>query len=287
MPSKHKTTSKEFEVKVKDWGKRLWSAIFKDGKYGEVHEVLFRDFNKLRDEGQAFDDIITKVTIINHIAPIYDHIASQGYNTRIHYHPLKLAVTNFCKGKPVDDWKAPPDQESPSPSPRLPPSPLPPTRIKVSQSKKRSKKPAISEDRVPSEADESDKELPKPQQVESSKPRKPTDATKSYNADSEAKSLPNTEGMDLCPTKCEKCESRKHGCHVNPKATKAAAACFECNHWRLKCSLAAGRTIAAKKGEDEEEVVMKDQAPKRRKKPTQVPAGQPGQLTSKPILIFC
>ncbi|KAF8814961.1 hypothetical protein BYT27DRAFT_7219071 [Phlegmacium glaucopus] len=40
---------------------------------------------------------------------------------------------------------------------------------------------------------------------------------------------------------CVMCIQRGHICHHNPKATNLLAACFECNHWKLKCSLAAPR----------------------------------------------
>jgi hypothetical protein len=138
---------------------------------------------------------------------------------------------------------------------------------------KKKKKAVISDELIRSEhEDESDKESVKTREAESAKARKPlTD---------EVKSLPATDGMEQNITKCLLCVQRKHGCHVNPKATKkAAAACFECNHWRIKCSLTPAR---AKKVEDEEEV-SKEQVPKRRKKPTQVPAGQPGQLNGESI----
>jgi len=236
------------------------------------------------------------MTLVNHVAPIYDHIASQGYNAQTHFLPLRDAVTNFCEGKPVSPWKGPPDQFSRSPSPHLSASSRPPSPRAGSSKKTHA---ANSEEFVPSEHDESEKDLPNP---ESAKPRKATaDVTKSINAEGESKSLPNTEGMELCPKKCLKCESRKHGCHINPKATKAAAACFECNHWRLKCSLSATRANAkkgeeeaptranaAKKGEDEEEGALKEQAPpppppRRRRKPIQVPAAQP---TGEPIFYF-
>ena len=84
-----------------------------------------------------------------------------------------------------------------------------------------------------------------------------------------AKSLPLTDGLEPSPTKCTICERRGRVCHVNPKATKAAAACFECNHWRLKCSLAPSRANTAKRSEftvselseDEEAAASKEQSP--------------------------
>ena len=92
MPPKPKTTPKDYDAKVIDWAKRLWSAISNEVKYREVHKDFFKEFNKLRDEAQAMD--VTKVTMLNHVAPIYDHIASQGYTALIHYQPLREAVAN-------------------------------------------------------------------------------------------------------------------------------------------------------------------------------------------------
>ena len=196
--------------------------------------------------------------MVDHVTPIYNHIALQGYKAHIHYLPLKKAVANFCEGKPVADWKAPPDELSSS-SPSPPPSPPPkvneePPR-KSGSTKKKDKAKAAGSDELVRSDDDSDKET--------TKPRKPTDPK-----------LPTTAGMEASPTKCTLCEQRGHVCHVNPKATKAAAACFECNHWRLKCSLAPTR---GKKGDapaEEEEEVAPVITVKRRKKLTQVPAGQ-------------
>jgi hypothetical protein len=304
MSLKTKTTSpKDYEEKLKDWARRLWIAISNEGKYREVHEDFFKEFNNLRDEGQGITTWV--MTLINHVAPIYDHIASQSYTSHIHYKPLRDAVTNFCEGKPVTDWKGPADQFSRTPSPHLPSRP--PSLAGPSKKKTHA---AILEGFVLSERDESEKELPKHESVKVKQRKAATDATKSHNAEGvDTKSLPNTEGMERCPTKCSKCATRKHGCHVNPKATKAAAACFECNHWRLKCSLAATRANAkkgedeaptranAKKGEDEaptranaakaDDEEEAAPPPKRRKKPTQVPAGQPGpSTTGEPIFHF-
>ena len=271
MPPKPKTTTIDPKERLRNWARNLWDAISNEGKYRAVHEDFFKEFNNLRDEGR--DTWV--MTLINYVAPIYDHIASQGYNAEIHYRPLKDAVTNFCEGRPGSPWEGPPDQISRTPSPCLPSSPP--------AGPSRKTHAANPDEYVPSDHDESAPESPK----ESVKPRKVTNAE-----GVESKSLPNTDGMERCPVKCSKCLSRKHGCHINPKATKSIAACFECNHWRLKCSLAANhanakkgeeeappRATAAKKGEEEapneEEVAVKVPAPRRRKKPVQVPAAQP------------
>ena len=255
MPSKPKMTASEYEAKLKDWATRLWTAISNEGRYSDHHDGLYKEFNELRDENRGNS---AWMSLINHVAPIYDHIASQGYKAQIHYKPLREAVNNYCEGKSVFHWKGPPDQFSRSPSPVL---------------------PASSGRQTPHSEndDESEKERPKAEAVKTRKA--PTVVTKPAEG-ADSKSLPSTEGMDKCPTKCAKCSSRKHGCHVNPKATKPGAACFECNHWRLKCSISTIRGNAAKKGEDEEEgpsLPTAAPAPRRRytKKPIPVPAAQP------------
>jgi hypothetical protein len=282
MPPKPKTTSKatskpkmtpeDHDVKMTDWARRLWDALSNEGKYNEGHENFFNEFKKLRDEGRAMNLTTWMMTLIDHVAPIYDHVASKGYNSCIHYNPLREAATNFSQGKPVVDWKGPPDPISRSPTPILQPSSPHPQSPPPVQSRKKTHS-AISDQ---SEHDESEKESPNLPDGDPVKPKL---------------TLPSTDGMERCLIKCSKCATRKHGCHVNPKTTKAAAAaCFECNHWRLKCSLAPTRT---KKGEDEEEgplkeQVPKEQVPKRRyyRKPNQVPPGQSGQFTGAPVLTF-
>ena len=291
MPPEPKTTPKDLEKRLKDWTKRLWTAISNEDKYREVHEDFLKEYNYLREDGQGITT--WRMTLVSHVAPIYDHIASQSYNSHIHYQPLRNAVVNFCEGKPVFDWKGPPVQFRQTPSPLLPPSPRPQSPRTASSKKKTHA--AILEEFIQSEHDESEseKELPNPESVKTGKAT--TGVTKSLNA-ANTKSLPNTEEMEKCPTKCSKCASRKHGCHVNPKATKVGAACFECNHWRIKCSLAATnakkgedkaptRADAANKDEDEEEG-LRFGPPKQRRKPIQAPAGQPGPSTGEPIFDF-
>ena len=110
---------------------------------------------------------------------------------------------------------------------------------------------------------------------------------KNLKAWARVKSLAAADGLGESPTICTMCKHRGHVCHVNPKATKkATAACFECNHWRLKCSLSPSR---GKKGEalpeqnDEEIAASKEQSPtgkqrerKRLNRP-EIPASSSGQ----------
>lgn len=89
-----------------NWSKRLWSAVEKDpATYKESHKDLFKEFEKLHDAAKGRDS--TNVTVLNHITPIYNHITSQGYQSHIHFMPLKEAMSNYCKRKPVVDWKCP------------------------------------------------------------------------------------------------------------------------------------------------------------------------------------
>jgi hypothetical protein len=254
MPAKPsiKTTAASLEAhdaKVTNWAKRLWAAFADEATYSSEHEVFFKEFEKLRNvaEGRAS----TKVTMLDHVAPIYNHITSHGYDSHIHDSPLEKAVINYCEHKPVADWKGPSIQ---SRSPSLVPDASPPPNHRIVVTKKKGKA-KISDEVVRSEHEDSE--------GESAKPRKP---------------LPNTDGMELNVTKCALCTQRGHLCHVNPKALKAAA-CFECNHWRVKCSLTPPGPSRTKKSEPANPPVEEDvAATKRRRKPTQVPAGQPGQF---------
>lgn len=204
----HKTPEswQAHDTQVTEWAKRLWRAIPNEATYREGHEDFFKEFKKLSEAAQGRD----RVSMLNHIAPIYNHIASQGYQAHIHHLPLKEAVCNFCERKPVADWKGPPNQFSRS--------------------------------------DRNDSD------VESAKPRMP---------------LPCTNRMALNSIKCTTCEQRSHACHVNPKTIKALAACFECHHWRVKCSLSPARI---RKGQAAVELNAKQEeeiAPKRYRKSTQ------------------
>lgn len=106
-------------------------------QYSKVHEGFFKEFKKIRDEAQALDH--TALTMVNHVAPIYNHIASHGYKADIHYSPLREAICNYCTGKHVADWKAPPDELSwsSSPSPSLLPSPRPQKPLRKSNAMKK------------------------------------------------------------------------------------------------------------------------------------------------------
>ena len=90
MPSSSKvktTTSKaSFDAKVFDWSKKLYSVVSKISSYGEVHEEIFQEFKKISNEGQALG---VTTAMVDHVTPIYNHIALQGYKAHIHYLPLK------------------------------------------------------------------------------------------------------------------------------------------------------------------------------------------------------
>lgn len=111
------------DSQVTKWAKRLWSAI-KEVTYKEAHEDIFKEFEKFRDAAQGRDD--AKVTMLDHVTLIYNHIASHGFQPHIHYQPIKDAVSRFCERKPVADWKGPQEQLSRSPSPNQEPIPSPP-----------------------------------------------------------------------------------------------------------------------------------------------------------------
>ncbi|KAF8798750.1 hypothetical protein BYT27DRAFT_7264614 [Phlegmacium glaucopus] len=248
QPSKAKMGAAEqqkYNTDVVGWAKKLWGAM-KDGSYAPDHQDFFDEFNRLHDTSEGSQS--TKTTMLDHVAPIYDHVASQGYQPDIHYQPLKVAVSNFCTNKPVTKWVGPADQWSRSPSPTLnSPKPMPTPTNKVGKqtmprlkpqelmacivasnagpSKKGKSKAPISEELLLSEDDTffGEPETKAPLLSRASKP------------------LPPTNGMETNSSKCKICSQRGHGCHINPRATNALAACFECNHWKLKCSLAGPR----------------------------------------------
>ncbi|KAF8811431.1 hypothetical protein BYT27DRAFT_7208554 [Phlegmacium glaucopus] len=215
MPSKSTKSSKAqmgaaqqqtHYAEVVGWAKKLWGAI-KDGSYALVHQDLFDEFDRLCDATEGIQS--TRITMLDHVAPIYNHVASQGYQPNVHYQPLKDAVFNFCNNKPVTEWVGPPDQWSRSPSPTLDslkgmPTPMkkvskaaptktipPPSRLKpqdrmacmvAGPSKKGKSKAPISEEFVGLSDDKDfgeEQEEPKaPQQARGSRP------------------LPSTVGMD-------------------------------------------------------------------------------------------
>ncbi|KAF8816822.1 hypothetical protein BYT27DRAFT_7206963 [Phlegmacium glaucopus] len=138
MPSKSTQPSKanmgaaeqqEYNTDVVSWAKKLWGAI-KDGSYAPDHQDFFDEFNRLCDTSEGSQSM--KTTMLDHVALIYDHVASQGYQPDIHYQPLKDAVSNFCTNKPVTKWIGPPNQWSRSPSPTLnslKPMPMPTNKV--------------------------------------------------------------------------------------------------------------------------------------------------------------
>ncbi|KAF8799291.1 hypothetical protein BYT27DRAFT_7217923 [Phlegmacium glaucopus] len=314
MPSKSAKSSKAqmgamqqqtHHAEVVGWAKKLWGAI-KDRSYALAS----------RAPGSRCWTMLPQFTITSH---------RRGYQPNVHYQPLKDAVFNFCSNKPVAEWIGPPDQWSRSPSPTLDslkgmPTPMkkvskaaltktipPPLRLKpqdcvacmvAGPSKKGKLKAPISEELVGLSDDKhfgEEQEEPKAlQQARGSRP------------------LPSTVGMDENIPKCTMCTQRGHICHHNPKATNLLTACFECNHWKLKCLLAAPQvkkqgepaadtsacgkrqadpapdtpTLGKKQAEpahNDDEVEMEIDIPpakqrmSRRKPPTQIPPGQPGQ----------
>ncbi|KAF8800753.1 hypothetical protein BYT27DRAFT_7216767 [Phlegmacium glaucopus] len=227
QPSKAKmgaTEQQNYNTDVVGWAKKLWGAI-KDGSYAPDHQNLFDKFNRLCDASEGSQSM--KTTMLDHVAPIYNHVASQGYQPDIHYQPLKDAVSNFCTNKPVTKWVGPADQWSWSPSPTLnSPKPMPmPTNKQCRTIKKGKSKALISKELLLLEDNTSFGE-PEPKAPLPSWASKP---------------LPPTNGMETNSSKCKICSQCGHGCHVNPRATNALATCFECNHWKLKCSLAGPR----------------------------------------------
>ena len=195
-------------------------------------------------------------------------------------HPCKrLSRTGVCRNR----WsfgKAPPDQQSRSPSPIIPlPTPVPaPRGLKVPSmvpqgNLKPTSKPA------PTKADKGKGRLTG--KGTQAKPP-PTSAELVNDDDNETKprnTLPSTLGMDKHEVKCDRCMHGGHGCHVHPNN---ATACFECNHWKVWCS----RVKVSKTNADPDALLKEDAdatpGPKKKtggnhKKPTAIPAGEAGE----------
>jgi len=209
----------EHDASVLAWAKNLYNGIKAESNYAGGHQSFFEEFDRLRDASKGRGD--TKVTLIDHVSPIYNHVASQGYQPNIHFGPLQAAVFNWCKGGAVVHWQAPPDQFSRTPSPTLAsPAPAPPkppkvarmTVTKAAPTASGSKKKYPSADTVRSDQDKSDEESVRV--VPPSRGRPPP------------RTLPPTLGLATHLTKCMLCDQRGHGCHINPKAPSALSACF-------------------------------------------------------------
>jgi hypothetical protein len=270
------TATQAHDAVVKNWAKRLYEAI-KDGKtYEARHDQFFKEFDELRDAAKVSGS--TKVSMLNHVAPIYNHLASQGYQPGIHFAPLQQAVYNYCQSKPVADWTGPPDQWSRSPSPTVtlqtpnvinPPPPTKSTETLNATDAAPLQKSKATNPRPVSEATNPPPASKKPQAPKSSDvpkiPRMTVTKTvfgtntekaseqsvQSDNEDSEEeanvkpgrqrKSLPSTHGLSLHMNKCYRCDKYGHRCHVNPKTMSIPlSSCFECNFWKTSCS-ATGR----------------------------------------------
>jgi hypothetical protein len=91
--------------------------------------------------------------------------------------------------------------------------------------------------------------------------------------------LPPTDHLKKNDPKCERCASMPRDCHANPNVTSATAACFECNFWKVRCSRVSG--AEKQDGEaalkDDPDAPIRPKKSRSRKKPTTVPAGEPGQ----------
>ena len=284
---------------VLDWSKRMWNAVQVTEDYEPSHKTLFDEFDHLRDQAKSSGDPLLQDhrSLLRHVAAIYNHTASQGYQPTIHLAPLRQAVHNWCLERPVEHWKAPPDQQSRSPSPAMPPPTpaVPPPAVPPSAPRglkvpamvpqgnfKPTSKPAPTT---------TDKGKGKPTGKVSRAKQPPTSAELVNDEDETEtktrKSLPTTWGMEKHLEKCERCVHGSHGCHVHSNAT----ACFECHWWKVKCSrVKVNKTEAdpsASLGEDPDATpAPKKRTAANRKKPTAVPAGEAGEYGEFRSIIF-
>jgi hypothetical protein len=268
--------------------KEVWTAVQKESAYPPQHNHLFEKFNELRDAIKSTDDprLQDHRCLVNHVAPIYNHTASQGYQPLIHYRPLADAVSAWCLKKPVKHWDAPPDQWSPSASPAIPPRPITPPQPPKPTTPPRPKPRIVSR---PAPASSSTVPNPAPTKTPTPKPA----PTKPEKGKAKAKTHISPEFVDSdsdvakarpTPTEkwnplCDRCKVLKQPCHIYPGRTKDNSACFECNFRKVHCPQIKD---AVSGGVEDVMDVVKDvpEAPKKkaRKRPTAVPRGEPGQL---------
>ena len=258
----------EHDASVLTWAKSLYDGIKVESTYAGGHQGFFEEFDRLRDASKARGD--TTVTLIDHVSPIYNHVASQGYQPNIHFGPLQAAVYNWCKRGDLVHWQAPPDQPSRTPTPTLAsPKPAPPPSSKPPQppaSSKPRQSPASSRPPQPPTSSRdpkvarmtiskvaptasgsktvSKKKYPSAETVRSDQDESDEESVRAVprpppRGRQPPRALPPTLGLETHITKCMLCDQRGHGCHINPKATTALATCFKCHHWKLGCSLAA------------------------------------------------
>ena len=104
--TQHVASSKDGNLvkTVTNWSKEVWSAVQGTEDYETRHDTLFQEFDHLQDQARSSRDPLLQDhwCLLLHVAPIYNHTASQGYQPTIHLEPLRKAVTNWCLSKPVE-----------------------------------------------------------------------------------------------------------------------------------------------------------------------------------------
>jgi hypothetical protein len=294
---------------VSSWAKEVWAAIQKANEYTHLHDVLFKRFDHLRDAIKSSRNPILHDhrCLINHVASIYNNTASQGYQPTIHYEPLCKAVQNWCYQQQVSHWEAPPDQHSRSASPVLPPDPgldRSPNRAADSEpppaadpgTKRAAKPPAAARPPSMTVTPGPPGTYPpfktattKGKGKQTAKVSRPKPISPEFVQDDEDEvkpappptTLPPVGHLDEHHPGCVRCGRNQRSCHVNPTGTSAANACFECNHYKVRCSLVPtrGDKVEGEAGpsrssaKDEPEGTVGSKKPRgTRKKPIAVPA---------------
>ncbi|KIM42538.1 hypothetical protein M413DRAFT_26582 [Hebeloma cylindrosporum] len=263
-PTQPTTTTPPPKERLMAWARELYTVVQDEKKYAQQHDTLFQQFDLLHDATRH----LPPPTFIHHVAPIYNHTASQGYQPPIHLQSLRDAVFRWCRNEPVDPWKAPPDQQSRSPSPVLPPAPtkstlphkpLPPTKLgpsKTAEATAGSSKPPPMARGSTKPSSKSAPTAPTDKPKKKCRPKKSAPVVdeqddSNHEADEEneedaptnngAKQPVSTAGMSLHLTKCKRCEGLGHPCNVNPQARGPNTACYQCYDWKAACSHTGGR----------------------------------------------
>lgn len=267
--------------------------------YAKSSQQFFREFEQLRDALQGS----TARTILPYVAPVYNHIASQGYQQNIHFDPLLKGLFAFCAKEAIPTWKAPPDQYDRSVSPTIPPAKSVPVKTpqpKPVPAKKSAApiqpKPVKSTKPIKSGPSKETTSAPDTKSAPTKvanppaagkgkgKMKKLEEADEASGSEFEPEETGEKDVLDLHPVPCEGCAGGKKPCIVNPTTVgKENPACLQCFSWKLKCSLRA----RAKDEEEEPDLESKTTGKGKKarapckKMPAPVSGGEPGEYGGK------
>jgi len=231
--------------------------------------------------------------IIPYVAPVYNHIASQGYQEDVHFEPLWQGLFAFCNKQDIPAWKAPPDQYDWSVSPTIPPASKPKSLpVKAPEAKSGPAK----------------KPVPQPKPVKATKVTKPVKEAKAPAPTKDTNPLAPVKGKGKMkevvddtsgsefepeetedkqpkephPVPCKYCQVKGYPCLINPSTIgKKNPACLKCFSWKLGCSFCGHAKEEDEEVDPESKTAKKGKGKKVRvpckKMPVPVLGGEPGE----------